>query len=48
MRDALTDWQGLLRQETPQARPALTALLAGRLIFTPKGDDPTRYYEFGP
>jgi hypothetical protein len=35
MREALTDWQGLLRQETGPARQALRALLAGRLAFTP-------------
>jgi hypothetical protein len=36
MRQALTDWQGLLRQETGPARSALQALLAGRLVFTPR------------
>jgi hypothetical protein len=35
MRAALTDWQGLLRQETGPARTALQALLRGRLAFTP-------------
>jgi Recombinase zinc beta ribbon domain len=35
MRAALTDWQGMLRQEPPEARRALRALLAGRLVFTP-------------
>ena len=45
----LTDWQGLLRQEAPQARQALSALRAGRLVFTPRGDERERYYEFaGP
>jgi site-specific DNA recombinase len=49
LRDQLTDWQGLLRQETGPARQALSALLAGRLIFTPKGEGHGRYYEFaGP
>ena len=38
LREQLTDWQGLLRQEAPQARQALSALLAGRLIFTPRGE----------
>jgi Recombinase zinc beta ribbon domain/HNH endonuclease len=35
MRAALTDWQGLLRQETGPARTALQALLRGRLAFPP-------------
>jgi site-specific DNA recombinase len=49
LRGHLTDWQGLLRQETGPARQALTALLAGRLIFTPRERDGARYYEFeGP
>jgi hypothetical protein len=49
LRESLTDWQGLLRQEAPQARQALPALLAGRLIFTPTGEGRARYYEFaGP
>jgi hypothetical protein len=38
MREALTDWQGMLRQEPPHARHALQALLRGRLIFTPSTD----------
>jgi site-specific DNA recombinase len=49
LRDQLTDWQGMLRQEGPQARQALSALLAGRLVFTPRGEGRARYYEFtGP
>lgn len=49
LRRLLADWRGLLRQEAPHARPALTALLAGRLVFTPKGVSGERYYEFsGP
>jgi site-specific DNA recombinase len=45
MRTALTDWQGMLRQEPPEARRALRALLAGRLVFTPA----TGFYTFeGP
>jgi hypothetical protein len=36
LRGHLTDRQGMLRQETGAAREALTALLAGRLIFTPR------------
>jgi hypothetical protein len=35
MREALTDWQKTLRQEPPEARRALRALLAGRLVFAP-------------
>ena len=39
----------MLRQETPEARQALRALLAGRLVFTPRGGGEERYYEFeGP
>jgi hypothetical protein len=45
-RETLTDWQGMLRQEPPEARRALRALLAGRFIFTPRGDGDERYYEF--
>jgi hypothetical protein len=49
LRDRLTDWQGLLRQEIGPARQALSALLAGRLIFTPLGEGRDRYCEFtGP
>ncbi len=49
LREQLTDWQGMLRQEGPQARHALSALLAGRLTFTPRGEGQGRYYEFaGP
>ena len=46
LRGALTDWQGLLRQETGPARQALSALLAGRLIFTPDARDGERFYTF--
>jgi hypothetical protein len=36
-------------KETGAARQALTALLAGRLIFTARERDGARYYEFeGP
>jgi hypothetical protein len=49
LRGALTDWQGMLRAEPQHARQALLALLAGRLVFTPRGDGDDRYYEFeGP
>ena len=49
LRESLTDWQGMLRQETPEARRALRALLAGRLVFTPRGEGEDRYYDFeGP
>ena len=46
LRERLTDWQGLLRRETPQARQILREVLAGRLIFAPKIDGSARYYEF--
>ena len=49
LRDALADWRGLLRQETGPARQALTSLLAGRLVFTPRECPDGRFYEFeGP
>jgi hypothetical protein len=43
LRGRLVDWQGLLRQEAPHARQALTALLAGRLVFTPHGEAGERF-----
>ncbi len=46
MRGALTDWQGMLRQETGPARRALQALLQGRLVFTPHERDGERFYTF--
>src|SRR5262245_8082752 len=46
MRAALTDWQGLLRQETGPARRALRALLQGRLVFTPQERGGERFYTF--
>jgi len=49
LRGRLTDWQGLLRQEAPHGRHALSALLPGRLAFTLKGEGAGRHYEFaGP
>ena len=49
MREALTDWRAMLRQEAPQARHALGALVTGRLVFVPRGEGRDRYYEFeGP
>lgn len=49
LRGHLTDWQGMLRQEPPEARRALRALLAGRLVFTPQERDGERFYAFeGP
>ena len=42
-------WQGLLRQDIGQARQALSSLLAGRLVFTPRECPDGRFYEFeGP
>jgi site-specific DNA recombinase len=46
MREALTDWQGMLRQETGPARRAMQALLKGRLVFTPQEHDSERFYTF--
>lgn len=49
LRGQLTDWQAMIRQEPPQARRALRALLAGRLVFTPQERDGERFYAFeGP
>jgi hypothetical protein len=49
LREALTDWRGLLRQKTGPARQALASLLAGRLVFTPRECADGRFYEFeGP
>lgn len=46
MRGHLTDWKGMLRQKTGPARQALSALLRGRLAFTPRGRDGERFYSF--
>ena len=46
MRAALTDWRTMLRQAPSAARLALTSLLAGRLVFTPRTRDGARFYEF--
>jgi DNA invertase Pin-like site-specific DNA recombinase len=46
MREALTDWQRMLRQETGPARRAMQALLKGRLVFTPQEHDGERFYTF--
>jgi hypothetical protein len=46
MRQALADWQGMLRQDIPAARRALRALLAGRLTFTPQEREGERFYAF--
>ena len=49
LREPLHDWQVLLRQDPPHARQALRALLAGRLVFTPRAENGRRFYEFeGP
>jgi hypothetical protein len=49
MRETSSDWQGMLRQDTRQAHRALQALLAGRLVFTPRvrGADRSHTFE-GP
>jgi hypothetical protein len=46
MREALTDWQGMLKQETGPARRSMQALLKGRLAFTPQEFDGERFYTF--
>jgi hypothetical protein len=46
MRQALADWQGMLRQDIPVARRALRALLAGRLTFMPQEREGERFYAF--
>jgi hypothetical protein len=46
LRTRLTDWQGLLRRETPEGRQILREVLVGRLTFAPKIDGSARYYEF--
>lgn len=46
LRERLTDWQGLLHRQTAEARQILRRLLVGRLVFTPRGDEKGRYYEF--
>jgi hypothetical protein len=39
----------MLRQAPSAARQALTSLLAGRLVFTPRARTSERFYEFaGP
>jgi hypothetical protein len=49
LRRLLGNWRGVLRQEVASARPALRALLAGRLVFTPREQNGERFYEFeGP
>jgi hypothetical protein len=42
----LTDWQGLLARQAPEARGILRELLVGKLVFTPREDARGRYYEF--
>jgi hypothetical protein len=46
LREQLTDWQGMLRQETAAARHALRALLVGRLVFKPEDRAGGRFYTF--
>jgi len=38
----LDDWRGLFRRQPVQAQQILPKLVAGRLVFTPKGDDEGR------
>jgi hypothetical protein len=46
LQERLTDWQGLLRRETPIARQILREVLVGRVTFTPRCNRNSRYYEF--
>lgn len=39
VRQRLTDWQGLLGQQTAQARKMLRALLEGQIVFTPNVEE---------
>jgi hypothetical protein len=49
LRAGLAEWRATLRQDVPQARHVLGALLAGRLIFAPQEDAAGRFYAFeGP
>lgn len=38
LEDRLNDWRRLLRQSTTQARAVLQRVLAGRIVFTPRGE----------
>lgn len=44
LRARLKNWKGVLRRQTPEARPLLGRLLEGRLTFTPHPDQ--RLYTF--
>ena len=44
LRARLQNWKGVLRRQTPEARPLLGRLLEGRLTFTPHPDQ--RLYTF--
>jgi hypothetical protein len=44
--DRLSDWKGLLRRQTSEARQILRRLLVGRLTFRPRTGEGVRYYEF--
>jgi hypothetical protein len=46
VRARLTEWQGVLHRQTPQARQILQKLLVGRFAFTPGKDLEGRFYEF--
>ena len=46
LRAKLTEWRGLLRKHTPQARQVLKKLLAGPIVFSPVRNGWQRYYEF--
>jgi site-specific DNA recombinase len=44
--ERLSDWKGLLRRHTSEARQILRRLLVGRLAFRPRTGEGARYYEF--
>jgi site-specific DNA recombinase len=44
--ERLTEWHGLMRRNPVEARHLLTTLLRKRLIFQPKRDTISAYYEF--
>jgi hypothetical protein len=46
IRERFDDWHGLMEREVDHARRALSAALVGRLVFTPRSEGDTRYYEF--
>ena len=43
LEDRLAEWRRMLRQSNTQARTVLERVLAGRIVFTPNSDGPTRF-----